>query len=255
MKNTLLPGINYQWAPPHPSLSYWVDSCWMLASEADTTREVMLLPDGRIDLLLSRSEKDGFYVALAGLTTMPEWVSIPARSLLFAVSFRLPAVEYIIQRPVASLLNTIELLPPGFWNFSENDLQDFRDFCKKAMATVTARIPTEMDSRKQSLFSLIYDSDGAATVKELSARAFWSSRQINRYFNQEFGLSLKTYLSILRFRSAFAQIREGKLFPPGHFTDQSHFIREVKKLSGVSPKVLSLNKSGRFIQFSALPPK
>jgi AraC-like DNA-binding protein len=90
-------------------------------------------------------------------------------------------------------------------------------------------------------------------VKALSEKAYWSSRQINRYFNQQFGLSLKAYCNILRFRAALQQIREGKLFPEENFADQTHFIKEIKKFSGVAPKELSQNRNGRFILLSALP--
>ncbi|UZJ63709.1 hypothetical protein OKW96_14855 [Sphingobacterium sp. KU25419] len=40
---------------------------------------------------------------------------------------------------------------------------------------------------------------------------------------------------------------EGKLFPEQNFTDQTHFIKEIKKYSGVTPKVLSKNEDHQFI--------
>ncbi|MCH5686581.1 AraC family transcriptional regulator [Niabella sp. W65] len=98
----------------------------------------------------------------------------------------------------------------------------------------------------------MYSTKGDISVKALSEKVYWSSRQINRYFNDRFGLSVKNYCSILRFRASFEHIKEGKLFPQQNFADQSHFIREVKKRSGVSPKELKRNQNGRFIQFSAL---
>ena len=105
------------------------------------------------------------------------------------------------------------------------------------------------------MFDFIYSSNGEITVKELSEKVFWSSRQINRYFNQQFGLSLKTYCNILRFRSSFEHIKQGKLFPQQNFADQSHFIKEIKRLAGVLPKELRKNENDRFIQFSTLDPK
>ena len=90
------------------------------------------------------------------------------------------------------------------------------------------------------------------TVKELSEKVYWSSRQINRYFNQQFGISLKAYCNILRFGSSFKHISEGKLFPEQNFTDQNHFIKEIKRYAGVTPKELSKNKDGRFINIAAI---
>ena len=90
------------------------------------------------------------------------------------------------------------------------------------------------------------------TVKELSEKVYWSSRQINRYFNQQFGVSLKAYCKILRFGASFKNISEGKLFPEQNFTDQNHFIKEIKKYAGVTPKALSKNKDDRFINIAAI---
>ena len=80
----------------------------------------------------------------------------------------------------------------------------------------------------------------------------WSSRQINRYFNQQFGISLKVYCNILRFGASFKHISEGKLFPEQNLTDQNHFIKEIKKYAGVKPKVLSKNKDNQFVNITAI---
>ncbi len=152
-------------------------------------------------------------------------------------------------------MNNAENLPDDFWNFNANDLHDFDLFCKKASQKIQSLLPKETDNRKRKLFDLIYSSKGSLTVKELSERVYWNSRQINRYFNQQFGLSLKTYCNILRFRASLEHIAQGKLFPELNFTDQSHFIKEIKKFSGVVPKELLKNKNDRFIQFSALASK
>jgi AraC-like DNA-binding protein len=85
-------------------------------------------------------------------------------------------------------------------------------------------------------FELIYAENGSMPVKELSEKVFWSSRQINRYFNEQFGLSLKAYCNILRFRASFEHIKEGKLFPQQNFADQSHFIKAFKEFAGYSPR-------------------
>jgi transcriptional regulator GlxA family with amidase domain len=50
------------------------------------------------------------------------------------------------------------------------------------------------------------------TVYELSEKAGWSSRQINRYFTKQLGLSLKAYSTILRFRASLEHIAKGNCF-------------------------------------------
>ena len=251
---TMHTDFEYKLIQPDKPLSDFVESFWMLHNGSDGDKEIVVLPDGRIDLILSQSPTQPFRITLSGLETYPEQAVLTAKTIMFAISFKLPATEYIFRNTISNLLNYAEYLPAGFWNFKASDLQDFDLFCEKASQKIRSLLPVETDSRKQKLFDLIYSSKGALTVKELSQNVYWSSRQINRYFNQQFGLSLKAYCNILRFKASLEQLAQGKYFP-SDFTDQSHFIREVKKFSGVSPKELKRNPNGRFVQFSALAPK
>ena len=185
-----------------------------------------------------------------GLETKPKPLANQDVSIVFAVSFNPLAMEYILQRSVAGILDNEIMLPNNFWNFNINDLEDFDTFCEKATQKIQSILPKEIDNRKVKLFELLFATDGEISVKELSEKIFWSSRQINRYFNEQFGVSLKTYCKIIRFRASLQDIKDGKLFPQHNFTDQSHFIKDIKKLSGVSPKELHKNKNDRFLQFS-----
>ena len=245
-------GFEYKIIHPVPSLSPFIEGFWMLADHSGSDRDVVILPDGRIDLFFSQSATEPFHITLSGLETKPSRAILSAGTRMFAISFKLLSVEYILRNTISHLIDYATLLPEGFWDFHATDLPDFNLFCQKASQKLLTLLPEEVDNRKSRLFELIHATDGAVGVQELSDAVFWSSRQINRYFNQQFGLSLKTYCSILRFRASFAHIKEGKLFPEQNFADQSHFIKAVKKLSGVSPKELKHNRNDRFIQFSTL---
>ncbi len=244
--------FDYKLVRPIPPLVDFVDSIWMITNQSDTDFEIIILPDGRVDIFFSYSDTEPFQVTLLGLGSEPSQTSISPKTVIYAVSFKLLAIEYLIDMPVSSLVNYGRLLPNDFWGITRNDLTDFETFCTKVSAKMVSLIKGQVDSRKRILFDLIYASNGSMPVSELADRAAWSSRQINRYFNQMLGISLKAYCSILRFRESFPHLREGKLYPELPFTDQAHFIKEVKRLSGVVPKELAKNKNDRFIQFSAL---
>jgi len=241
--------------PPAPPLADFVESIGMFHNPTDEVKEVVVMPDGRIDLFFLRSGSDKFQVLLIGLETAPEQRMIPPHTLAYVISFKPLAVEYILQMSISELLNTAKELPDDFWNFSQNGLQDFDTFYQQASLRLGELLPEEIDERKRLLFNLIYSSSGEMSVKELSEKVFWSSRQINRYFTRQFGLSLKAYCNILRFRASLEHIARGKLFPELNFTDQNHFIKEVKKFSGVIPKELSKNKNDRFVLLSVLQGK
>lgn len=248
--------LHYKIIKPDKPLSDFVDSFWLLHNRSDKNKETIGLPDGRVDLFLFQSPAEPFRIVLLGLGTQQhEQAVIPANGLIFSVSFKLLAVEYIFNHTIADILNNGKLLPDGFWGFTETDIQDFDLFVEKAMQKIQSLIPNTIDERKRKLFELIYATRGSITVKELSEKVFWSSRQINRYFNQQFGVSLKAYCNVLRFRASLDHIAQGKLFPEGNFSDQNHFIKEIKKFSGVVPKELFKNENDRFILLSSLPEK
>lgn len=245
MNNDLL----HKFKRPDESLSHFVESFGMLYNTSGSDQKIIVLPDGRIDLLFYQSETEPLQVALLGLETHFKQIALAAKTLIFSINFKLLAAEYIFHATISNLLDGGENLPTDFWNFNADDLTDFDLFCKKASHQIHSLLPTEIDSRKQKLFDLIYSSNGSLSIRELSGKVYWSSRQIARYFNQQFGISLKAYCNILRFRASFKHISEGKLFPEQDFTDQNHFIKNIKKYSGVTPKVLS--KDERFINITA----
>ncbi|MHA3788093.1 helix-turn-helix domain-containing protein [Flavobacterium hauense] len=244
--------FNYKFVPPEESISDFVESIGMFENPSDKPKEVVIMPDGRIDLFFSKSASEPFHVTLMGLETYPEALPIVPGTLTFVISFKPLAVEYILKTPIAGFLNSATQLPDNFWGFETNDFKDFDAFHKKATQTVQKLAPKEIDERKRKLFKLIYSSNGEMTVKDLSEKVGWSSRQINRYFTQQFGLSLKAFCNILRFRISLEHIANGQLFPELNFTDQNHFIKEIKKFSGAVPKELSKNKDDRFILLSVL---
>jgi AraC-like DNA-binding protein len=237
---------------PDQSLTAFVENIGMFQNLSDEAKEITILPDGRIDLFFWKAENQPFQVVLNGLETAPEQRSISPGTVAFVISFKPLAVEYILKSPIADFLNNSKVLNNNFWGFSINDLADFDAFYKKISQMVATRLPTYVDERKSKLFDLIYSSRGEMSVNELSNQALWHSRQINRYFNQQLGLSLKSYCNILRFRASLEHITGGKLFPELNFSDQNHFIKEIKRLSGVLPKTLAKNENDRFLLLSVL---
>lgn len=247
------PTFRLHFVPAPAPLTEFVESIGMFHNtSAEEAREVVVLPDGRIDLFFWQTADQPFQVFLIGLETAAEQRSVPPQTRAFVISFKPLAVEYIIKEPISSLLNSAKVLPAGFWGFATGDFHDFDIFYQKITQKVTSLFPDVIDERKRRLFRLIYASKGEISVAKLSDNSSWSSRQINRYFNQQLGLSLKVYCNILRFRASLSHIAEGKLFPELNFTDQNHFIKEIKKFSGVVPAKLRKNENDRFILLSLL---
>ncbi len=245
--------VEYQQIKPDGALSHFVESFWLLRNRSASDKPLVILPDGRIDLIFSQSASQLVHITLLGIETHPDKALLPAQTQLLVISFKLLAAEYIFQKPIASLLNKATPLPRDFWHFQPNNLTDLDAFSQKATRYLQALLPPQTDKRKADLFALLYATNGSLPVNQLAQGAGWSSRQMNRYFNQQFGLSLKAYCNILRFRASFTHIKQGRLFPQENFADQSHFVKQIKKWAGVLPKELNRNENDRFVQFSVLP--
>jgi len=226
---------------------------WRLSNSSGDAKKVIILPDGYFDIIFYSVDGSPFEGLLVGLSSEPTSYTILPNSITYAISFKLPAAEQVIQTKIANILNGQAKLGHQYWNLAWDQVSDFKTFAKIVTEKITGIRMPEMDHRKQELFQVIYERAGLVTVQEIAGTIHWSSRQINRYFNEWFGITLKKYCTILRYRASFKDIRDGKLFPEDHYTDQAHFIKEIKKFTGVTPKDLSRNKDDRFIQFSTLP--
>ena len=247
--------LEFQSCQPPPALAEYVESFWLLANRTDTEQPVVIVPDGRVDVFFGLSVTEPYHVLLLGLDTQPDAQVILPQTRIFAISWKLLGADYLLPVRLADMPQHACHLPLNYLGISNADLRDFASFCAKAVACIAQLLPAEIDTRKRKLFNLLYATSGTLTVEAYADAAAWSSRQINRYFQQMFGLSLKAYCNILRFRATLPGLKAGKLFPEAHFADQAHFIREIKKYAGVVPKELARNQDDRFIQLSALPKK
>lgn len=242
----------YKAVEPDEALADFVENIGLFHNKSNKAMEVVLLPDGRIDLFFMQSESEPFKVSLIGLETIPEQQVIPADTLAFKITFKPLGVEYLLQTSITDILNSGKVLPTDFWNISNDDLKDFEVFHSKIATKLKQLLPAKIDERKRELFKLVYRSNGEIKIQQLSEEISWSSREINRYFNKQFGLSLNVFCKILRFKASLEHIAKGRLFPELNFTDQTHFIKEIKKFSGVVPSELLKNKDDRFILLSVL---
>ncbi|REH01698.1 helix-turn-helix domain-containing protein [Flavobacterium aquicola] len=240
--------LQYNINKPEKPLSDFV-YCYSSLQNISNFTEGVIVPNGKIDLLFCKTTDNRFQIMLMGLETKPKPMPKLKVETFFAISFNPLALEYVFHESIAEFVDSGKELPNDFWDFSINDLDDFDAFCKKASQKIQSLLSSKIDSKKLQLFELIFATDGEVNIKDLSEKVSWSERQINRYFNQQLGISLKTYCSILRFQASLHHIKDGKLSPQLNFTDQSHFIKEIKKLSGVSPKELFKNQNDRFLQF------
>lgn len=112
----------------------------------------------------------------------------------------------------------------------------------------------QMKSRDQLVeagLQLIHQNTASVSVRSLTESLNLSERQFERRFKQAVGISAKSYIRVKRFNEAVRIIKSGQftnLTQIAHmlrFYDQSHFIRDMKMFSGITPLQLT-QKTGDF---------
>lgn len=232
----------------------YVRCYWKLENNNKDSQSYTIFPDGFFDLLICYHKDNLEGVFLTGLWDQKTNVDISPETTIYGVQFRLLAIENIVQEDISSLLNHIRELKKSYLGLDEfnrnTDSSFFEDLDRCLLSCIKDHDPT--DSRKSILLKSINQTKGNKTVEYYSQNASWSERQINRYFQSTFGLSLKSYCSIRKGASSFSQISKGQLYPPQGYFDQPHFIKGIKKITGFTPKALSKNENDRFLQFSII---
>ena len=111
---------------------------------------------------------------------------------------------------------------------------------------VTARLNILNNNLDYVLFSAIVDfikvKKGEVRFDFITKHFNVNYKKVERLFNHFLGITPKTYIRIVRFNATIhvqSKIQEANLTQLGYelgFFDQSHFIREFKSFSSLSPK-------------------
>lgn len=241
----------------HLNLRDCVRCYWKLENTSQQPLNFTIMPDGFFDLLICYHNDKFTNLFLTGLWTKQANVVILPNTKIYGIQFRLLAVENVIQNSIAPILNNMQTLEKTYWDLNRfvgnNDSDFFEYFNHHLISSMEKRSP--IPQKKLVLLNSITQSKGNKTVTYYSEKASWSARQINRYFQKNFGLSLKTYCTLRKAAASFSQIKNGYLYPKQNYFDQPHFIKEIKKITGYTPKELKKNENDRFLQFSIIKTK
>lgn len=246
--------LNFEEIYPDSDLSVFVKHFWHSHNPAGDIIYT-ILPDGYFDLIVEIEGIAIKNITLFGLYTKSIDINVQSGRTFFGIAFKPLAAEYILKKSISDILNGNKSLPDGFWELNKISMESFGGFVKHTSQKILSILKTgkKIDKRKQKLFELIFSSNGSSHVQNLSNLVFWNSRQINRFFNARFGLSLKVYNNIFRCSASYEDIKAGEFNRHQHYFDQSHFVKEVKKHTGQIPSELHENKNDRILLFNTLP--
>ena len=248
--------IKFSHLSPAKGLEELVDSYWAHQNLTNQVKRVTIIPDSFFKIIIEFRGANITSYFLTGLWTKEVEIAIPAHTSMYGIKFKILAPEYIFQKEIAPLILSHKDLQLSFWNIRDVILGNFQEFVKQIELKLFKNInQKKIQPKKLQLSQLLYLMNGYISAEEVSNQINWSNRQINRYLNKYLGVSLKTYLNIQKCYTAYKQIQEGRFFPDDGYYDQAHFIREVKKHTGKTPKELYEKQNDRFIQLKLIQKK
>jgi AraC-like DNA-binding protein len=266
--------MNYQIVQPHPSLRSLVHHYWTLEPEKSkgVLLEINTVVDNSSGIIAQHTRgKSAVFnekgrpirtCFLFGQVTQPGRYFVRPEFSIAGVKFHPHGIHRLFGIPAMRLTNKRTRLK----EIGGEELESILLSEDNAMvglgqleAYLLSRLPlqTGKEFRLFQALSQLHSHPELYSVTDLTDLLGISTRQLERKFNQVIGVSPSYYLRVMRFQKALVLIRSGEFSKYSdiayalNYTDQSHFIKEVKHFSGMSPKKLYNLKSESFGGLSA----
>jgi len=223
-----------------------------------------IFPDGCVSLMYRRNEKLGIEMLLIkGLSLETFHTEVFNDDVHWGIKFS-PATAQKVLRcdpkhlPTQPIFNQ-EILPHFVTGISDK-LKKCRDFGESIVVFTeileNLKIEeSEVDKKIEMAIHLIGASKGEAKIGEIAKALDISTRQLERRFRKNSGLTPKQFSRICRLRATAINLIETDMSWADRaaemgFTDQAHLTKELSSLTGRSPK--SFEKSIKDIEHDDL---
>jgi len=222
----------------------------------------LVIPNGNLKLTVSY--KNGIIASLNGKTFASKQHDITLTGLIDV------PVVLNVDKDVATETIGIEFSPRGAYRFFHFSLHDIHNqiysvsdllgnmgkqlieqmnntrSVQQKIAVLQRFLYKQLSLQHQDLIfeyciEKITASNGRIIVKELEKKTGYSSRWLNMKFNEKLGVSPKNLSTIYRFKHYYQSLINGneKSFLKndfyGLYYDQSHFIKDFKRFTGLPP--------------------
>lgn len=223
-------GVFYQEHPPEPAFGDQIYCLWQLRTSYALPSDChyLVVPDACIDLVFDLSgQTEDLLVMSPGIRALDLNLGRQFHYCgirLYPGVWREPQ-HIIAQSQTFSSLGGIDM--PAFSRqlhaCSEADQQQqlhyfVRQLTRSGVINDVAWMP-----------QLLAQADRLTRVEDLVRISGYSRRQLQRLFPEKTGFSAHDFLKILRFHQALTTQRIDA------YTDQSHYIREFKRITGITP--------------------
>ncbi|MCR9173620.1 MAG: helix-turn-helix transcriptional regulator [bacterium] len=258
---------NYTEYPVSHPLSPYIDKIWHNTQDQDIQHRI--IPDNTVELIIATSsiirqktgEKESIEVKshLAGLKTKAQKIQVSAGEIV-GIRFKPEGLYPFVENDISEIINASvapEMIFGNRFHCLEDSILESLDRSDDKNALVHAIENYFMeqvhhlhqDKLIDHVVQKIKGSNGNLPVSEIAKQMGCSIKTIERRFKQKVGLTPKKFCGLYRFHQSVLgmQTPVDKLsdiaYDFGYF-DQMHFIKDVKKYAGLTPKNLFAIKNG-----------
>lgn len=250
--------MKYREFRPSIKLEGFIKAFWSLEGEAayshyslaDACPELLFHYKEVFDEVFENNKiKKTFSSGVHGQTSSPRRFTIDKPFGIFGISFYPHALPFLFDMPSSELTDEMPDLKE-ILGAEANELEEkifSADNHEQRINIIEAFVQQKLAKKFQQELPVFYcirsviKNKGRFTVKQLASQCFLSERQLERQFQQYAGLTPKMFSRIVRFLSAANHF--GKpiksltdLALEFGYYDQSHFIHDFKKFSGLHPR-------------------
>ena len=239
-------------------LKNFIKFYWLMESDHEISIDNKLLPANNTDIIINYSnpvtyEKDRNSVIpdrvhFNGIRSSTEIIKQSGKVKVFGISFYPHGIYPLLKVPMKEFTGKVEDL--------DNVLGDFSGFIADIMADnnisaeerirVMEKIILEkmdcgcLDNKEKMVFSDFYVN--SKSVKDFCSKSGINIKYLERLFFKYTGVSPKVFSRITRFQRISREMlyyrnynNLTELAYDGEYYDQTHFIKEFRKFSGVTP--------------------
>jgi AraC-like DNA-binding protein len=232
---------------PDPRLAEHVERIAFSIDPADRpSPPIRVVPDGRVDLLISVASDGRGRADVFGSKTAPLWARSESAVANVAVTFRPGAAAAVLGVSADSLTDRIAPLAELLGAAHTVRLLEARDLRARGILlqkALLARLPgsaSDPERLARSAATRIERVSGRMRIATLARELGVGERRLERAFHAHVGLAPKTFARIVRFRAAWSALEAGGAavevaLARGYF-DQAHLVRDFRVFAGDTPR-------------------